>query len=41
MPVAGFKPVIPAIERLQTYAIDSTDTVIGGMKSHRALKLYN
>jgi hypothetical protein len=41
MPSAGFKLVIPAIKRLQTYTIDRTNTVIGGMKSHGALKVYN
>jgi hypothetical protein len=29
MPSAGFEPVITAIERLQTYALDRTATGIG------------
>jgi hypothetical protein len=29
MPSAGFEPAIPAIKRLQTYALDSTATGIG------------
>jgi hypothetical protein len=29
MPLAGFEPVIPAIERLQTYALDRTATGLG------------
>ena len=29
MPLAGFEPAIPAIERLQTYALDRTATGTG------------
>jgi hypothetical protein len=29
IPSAGFEPVIPAIEQLQTYALDRTSTGIG------------
>jgi hypothetical protein len=29
MPSAGCKPAIPAIERLKTYALDLTGTIIG------------
>ena len=33
MTTAGFEPAFPAIEQLQTYALDCTATVIGSNRS--------
>jgi hypothetical protein len=38
MPSAGFKPAIPAGERLQTHALDRSATGIGSVRLHKKKK---
>jgi len=40
MPSAGFEPAIAAIERLQAYALDRTDTEIGLIAEMLLSKLF-
>jgi hypothetical protein len=41
MPSAGFEPAIAAIERLQTYALDRTDTGIGPIAKMLISKFFS
>jgi hypothetical protein len=41
MPSAGFEPAIAAIERLQTYALDRTDTGIGPIAETLLTKFFS